>query len=131
MPRHRNLVAYPNAYYWGLVEKVMAEGKVLFPCERRQAVTIQGEFYTWRRVCEADPLEAANFGVRAEMLRNVALRATDEGLVAMPEADLLGPRILGAVLGPMAVRGTEGDSGAAAAAEALTRLRGTLGGEQS
>lgn len=127
MPRQRNLVAYPNAYYWGLVEKVMAEGRVLFPCERRQAVTLQGEFYTWRRLCEADPLGAAQYGIRADALRNVALRATDEGLVAMPEAELLGPRILGAVLGPIAPRGAEPDSGAALAAEALSRLRGTLG----
>lgn len=126
MPRHRNLVAYPNAYYWGLVEKVMAEGKVLFPCERKQAVTIQGEFYTWRRICEADPLEASRYGVRAEALRNVALRATDEGLVAMPESEMLAPSILGAVLGPMTPRGQEVDSGAKLAAEALSRLKGTL-----
>lgn len=128
MPRQRNLLAYPNVYFWGVVERVMTEGKVLFPCERRQAVTIQGEFYTWRRVCEADPEEAARYGVRAEMLRNVALRATDDGLLAMPESEMLAPSVLGAVLGIQPQRGT-GDTGPATeAAEALKRLRGTLGG---
>ena len=127
MPRHRNLVAYHNAYYMALVEKVTAEGKVLFPCERKQAVTIQGEFYAWRRIAEANPEEAARYGVRAEVLRNVALRATDEGLVAMPEAEMLAPSVLGAVLGLQAPRGSEADSGQKLAAEALSRLRGTLG----
>lgn len=127
MPRQRNLVAYHNAHYMALVEKVMAEGKTLFPCERRQAVTIQGEFYAWRRICEANPEEAAGYGVRAEVLRNVALRATDEGLVAMPESEMLAPSILGAVLGPVGQRGKEPGSGAKLAAEALSRLRGSLG----
>lgn len=130
MPRKRDLAAYPTQYYWALVQKVTAEGRVLFPCERREAATIQGEFYTWRRVCEEQAETAARLGVDVTQLRNVALRATDEGLLAMPESELLGPRILAGVLGDVGKRqpaATPETISALQAAESLKRLRAMAG----
>lgn len=104
MPRARDLSAYPTTYYWGVVEKVEREGATLFPCTRQQAVTIQGEFYAWRRVCEKREGEARGLGVEPARLRNVALRSTEEGLWAIPESETLGPKVLGAVLGDLGLR---------------------------
>lgn len=131
MPRKRDLAAYPTQYYWALVERIVADGRTLFPCERREAATIQGEFYTWRRVCEEQPEAAARLGVDVTQLRNVALRATDEGLLAMPESELLGPRILASVLGDVGQRqpsATPEAVSALQAAESLRKLR-TMTGE--
>jgi len=130
MPRKRDLAAYPTQYYWALVQRVVADGRILFPCERREAATIQGEFYTWRRVCEEQAEAAARLGVDVTQLRNVALRATEEGLLAMPESELLGPRILASVLGDVGQRVTSATPeavNALAAAESLRRLRAMTG----
>ncbi len=99
MPRPRALITYPNDQFRRLAERGR-EGNCLVPCTKSQALSIRGEWYAWRRVCELNPEIAKNFGIDAEILRDVALRVDAGGLMAFPAILRESIQVLERALGP-------------------------------
>lgn len=81
MPRKLSLLGYPNEEYWGIVLKVLRDGKVEVGLPTMLAAGLRQNFYAWRRACEALPEEAARFGVDARRLREVMVVAQEGGLL--------------------------------------------------
>ena len=98
MPRTRPLDSYPNAEFWALVQRARHE-PFLVPCTRPQAASMRGEIYAWRRAVERDPADAASFGIDAAVLRGMAWKITDQGLITMPHTQLQAPSLIAAALG--------------------------------
>lgn len=126
MPRTRHLDTYPHSHFLALWERGLAEGGFLVPCNRPQALSVQGEWHAWRRAAEANPTAALAAGLPHPVrLREVALRVTPEGLKVFPadqrEVALLITAALGGKPSPV------GD----AAQDALKRLMSLASAEST
>ena len=100
MPRTRSLETYPNREFWALCQRIL-EAPVPFqvPCTRPQAASMRGELYAWRRAAEAQPTQAAGYGIDVFKLRNVAFRVNDRGLEGISASLLQTPSLILSALG--------------------------------
>lgn len=100
MPRTRQLETYPNPAFWALFDRVLStQLPVTVPCTRTQALSMRGEIYAWRRAAEAAPEQAAQLGITASRLREVALQISHEGLVAVLSSSLATASLISDALG--------------------------------
>ena len=114
--RTKSITSYPNAAFYALVQRVLAERSFLVPCTKAQAASMRGELYAWRRACETAPAEAERIGVNPADLRLVAFKVGDAGMTGILAEDLVTPSLIGAALGVI-------PDMQSAASLALTRLR--------
>ena len=102
MPRTRSLETYANRQFLALVKRTIAlNAPVLIPCTRPQAASMRGEMHAWRRAAEGNPDSARHYGIDLDMLRQVALRITAEGMECIPQSLLVTPSLIENALGPM------------------------------
>lgn len=118
MPRTRSLETYPNREFWALVQRILSQpDPFIVPCTRPQAASVRGELYAWRRACEAAPLQAAQYGIDSQQLREVAFRVKDEGLEGISASLLQNASLILSALGDI------GAAPKSASQQALDNLR--------
>lgn len=124
MPRERQFDTYPHGHYLALITAALEQpGGVMVPCSQREAMSLRGEVYAWRRVCEKHPEEAAAYGIQVPVIREVSLQVKPEGLLAMRMTDLRGPKLIEAALGrPIGMPTSAAQQMADTAAQSLASL---------
>jgi hypothetical protein len=128
MPRSRPLTGYPLAAFRALFTQAR-RAPVTIPLERVKALTLRGELYAFRRAAQADPHEAARWGLVVDDMLQVALRVVPDGLEVYPlETSNAAIAIMAALgAGPLP-KAEPKPSEAQEAADSLARLRALTGG---
>ena len=87
MPKARALVTYPVAHYHEIFRWVLDNQKPLvIQLPRKEALTLRGELYAFRRAAESDLYTALEYGIDASRMREVSFTLVPEGLRAYPTA---------------------------------------------
>lgn len=82
MPKTRSLIDYPTDDY-GPAFMVVANTKVALaiPCpDGKQAASLRGDLYAFKRACGANIVKARLLGIDADAIQKVKIRINTEGL---------------------------------------------------